>query len=272
MQRNQAHEYEKKIQDLSENVEILQNNLNQITEQKYKILQKLKDTQDSLNQTKEENRKLLDLTKTQKDEIDNLNGKYNNVIIDKRNTNDKNFYTIYSLQKEIQHREDKIESLNSLVKNKEDTVKFYSVNNDFNQRNQEMTLIEIDRLNREKEELLDKVESLEKQLEEYYINRKSESTLMLELEHLKEDNLRLLNLLKNTEDYKDFAYLAEDCSGGVMFVKGKEESKIEGQNTKKRSCSFSGKLQGVKQCKRKEFLETTTSNDENWVQVEVYLM
>ncbi len=54
-----------------------------------------------------------------------------------------------------------------------------------------------------------------------------------------------------------------------MFVNGKEESKLESNNSKKRSCSFSGKLQGVKQCKKKEYLETTTSNDENWVQVEV---
>jgi hypothetical protein len=243
--------------------------LNQVTEQKYKILQKLKETQDSLNQVKEENKKLFSLSKAQKEEIDKLNRINNDMIIDKRNTNEKTSYTIHSLQKELQNREDKIESLSSIVKNKDDTVKFYSVSNDFNQKNQEISLIELDKLKREREELQEKIDSLEKQLEDFYINRKSESALLLEVEHLKEDNLRLLNLLKNTEDYKDFAYLAEDCSGGVMFVKGKEESKLECNNSKKRSCSFSGKLQGVKQCKKKEYLETTTSNDENWVQVEV---
>lgn len=267
--RNQAHEYEKKIQDLSENLEILQSNINQITDQKYKILQKLKDTQDALNKIKEENNKLNILSNTQKEEIDNLNRKYNDLIHEKRAINEKSMHTINTLQKEINTREDKIESLQSLIKNKDEAVRYYSVNQDFNQRSHDVTIFELEKIKLEKEELKEKIDSLERQLEDYYVNRKSESGLLLELEHLKEDNLRLLNLLKSTEEYKNFNYLAEDCSGGIMFVKGKEENKVEADKPRKRACSFSGKVQGVKQCKKKEYLETTTSNDENWVQVEV---
>ncbi len=45
-----------------------------------------------------------------------------------------------------------------------------------------------------------KVRDLEKKLDDMYVNRKSEAGLLLEIEHLKDDNIRLLSMLKSTEE------------------------------------------------------------------------
>ena len=45
--------------------------------------------------------------------------------------------------------------------------------------------MEVEKLIKEKEHFLEKIDSLERQLEDFYINRKSESALLLEVEHLK---------------------------------------------------------------------------------------
>ena len=190
----------------------------------------------------------------------------------KKTGNEKNLNKIETIQRELTQKEDQIISLISQIKSKDETVKYYSINKDHNVRSQGIINTEIDKLKIEKIEFLDKISNLERQLEDFYINRKSESGLLLEIEHLKDDNLRLLGLLKHTEDYKDFAYLGEDNSGGVMFIKGNEEKQgrtaNRPQTSKMQRSSSSSIANGVKQHKSKDF-ETSTQNDENWVPVEV---
>jgi len=36
-----------------------------------------------------------------------------------------------------------------------------------------------------------------------YVNRKSEAGLLLEIEHLKDDNIRMLSMLKTTEEVSE---------------------------------------------------------------------
>jgi len=133
-------------------------------------------------------------------------------------------------------------------------------------REKNIGLMEIEKLKREKEQMSEKIDYLEQQLEEFYINRKSESGLLLEIEHLKKDNVRLLGLLKSTDQYKDFAYLAEDTSGGVMFVKDKETNHKHQPSNK----SFSRKVKDVKNCRQKDFIEYNTENNVNWVPMDAY--
>jgi hypothetical protein len=45
-----------------------------------------------------------------------------------------------------------------------------------------------------------KLGETEKNLDELYLSRKSEGTALLELEHLKADNNRLIRLLKSTKE------------------------------------------------------------------------
>ena len=50
-----------------------------------------------------------------------------------------------------------------------------------------------------------------------FLSKRSEGTLLLEIEHLKADNQRLVGLLKQTEEFKDFSELAE-AAGGIRYI------------------------------------------------------
>lgn len=71
-----------------------------------------------------------------------------------------------------------------------------------------------------------------------YLNRKSEAGMQLEIEHLKNDNGRLLKMLRETEEFKDFSALAGDSTGGVRYIKPAKKT----YSTAKRSRAETDKL------------------------------
>ena len=145
---------------------------------------------------KEENKKLINLIKQQKEELDGFKQLNQQLNLNRKYDNERNQTTISSLQKELLQKEVKIEELQSLIKTKDDGLKFFSINQDYNVKSNRIINMEVEKLIKEKEHFLEEIDSLERQFEDFYINRKSESALLLEVEHLKDDNLRPLNLLK----------------------------------------------------------------------------
>lgn len=55
-------------------------------------------------------------------------------------------------------------------------------------------------------------------MDQFYLNRGAESTYKVEIEQVREDNKRLLKLLKQTKEYKDFSNFVEDSGGQVRNV------------------------------------------------------
>jgi hypothetical protein len=102
----------------------------------------------------------------------------------------------------LEEKDSNLDKLLSQINAKDETIKFFSVNNDFAIKNNNLFKNEIDLAKKEKDELENKIQNLEKQLDEMYVNRKSESAMLLEIEHLKDDNIRLLQMLKTTEEVK----------------------------------------------------------------------
>lgn len=100
----------------------------------------------------------------------------------------------------MEEKDTNVDKLLAQMKAKDETIKFYSVNNDYAIKNNNSYKNEIDQFKKEKEEFENKIKDLEKQLDEMYVSRKSESAMLLEIEHLKDDNIRLLQMLKTTEE------------------------------------------------------------------------
>lgn len=50
------------------------------------------------------------------------------------------------------------------------------------------------------------------------LNRKSEGTALLQAEHYKIDNQRLIKLLASTKEFKNFAEFAADSGEGVRYL------------------------------------------------------
>lgn len=104
------------------------------------------------------------------------------------------------MNKELEEKDTNVDKLLAQMKAKDETIKFYSVNNDYAVKNNNTCKSEIEILKNEKEECESKIHNLERQLDEMYVSRKSESAMLLEIEHLKDDNIRLLQMLKTTEE------------------------------------------------------------------------
>lgn len=54
-------------------------------------------------------------------------------------------------------------------------------------------------------------------IDTFFLNKGAESTYKLEIHQLKEDNQRLIKLLKKTKEYKEFTDYIDD-SGGVRNI------------------------------------------------------
>lgn len=80
MPRAEAHEYEKKMQDLIEKIEILESKLKLTNDQKFKILQKLKETEEENDMLKDQLAKQVNNNHKQMEEIEKLNSKMNDVL------------------------------------------------------------------------------------------------------------------------------------------------------------------------------------------------
>jgi len=211
--RLDAHEYERKIQDFSEKLEIVDNKLRTTTEQKTKILQRLKKSEEENDRLKDQMARQASHNQRMSDEINLLNSRINELVHGNKNINEKCRTKFDVLNRELEEKEDQMEKFLAQLKAKDETIKYYSVNNEQTIRSQNIYKDELDNLKLLNKSLEEKIRSLEKTIDELYVTRKSESTLLLEIEHLKDDNVRLLQMLKTTEEYKDFAYLAENVSG-----------------------------------------------------------
>ena len=158
------------------------------------------------------------------------------------------------------------------MKAKDETIKYYSVNNEQTIRSQNLYKDELEGLAEINKQAEEKIRLLESNIDELYINRKSEASLLLEIEHLKDDNVRLLQLLKSTEEFKDFAYLAENVSGGIKFIKsGDNKFKRSKSGSLNNSVStFTRKNDFTKECERKKIEGEDPFNGDNWVPADAF--
>jgi chromosome segregation ATPase len=256
--RMNAHEYESKIHHLIEQNEILESKLRHTNDNKSKLLNKLKEFEDDNDRYKNQIARQAYQNKTQEDELNRVNSKIHELLNSNKNLNDKCRTKFEVLNKELEDKDNQLIKAISQTKAKDETIKYYSVNNEQIIRYQSDYKEELESVQREKVEKENRIRTLERQIDELYINRKSEAAMSLEIDHLKEDNIRLLQLLKTTSEFKDFAYLAEDVSGGIRYVR----STID-QNIKRPKSSMRIK-------DKMHYEKVTPRNDLNWVPNEAY--
>jgi hypothetical protein len=191
------------------------------------------------------------------EEILKLNTRNSELTTTNKNLNEKCKTKFEILNKELEEKDDEIEKIISQVKSKDETLKYLSVNNEQTIRGQNVLKDDLERTKKALEDSNDKAKNLQRTIDDLYINRKSETAMLLEIEHLKDDNVRLLQMLKTTEEYKDFAYLAETVTGGIKFIKTSDS---------KSKC----KSKCVKGCERKKIERADPFNGENWVPSEAF--
>ncbi len=196
--RMTAHQYEKKINELLETIEILESRLLLLNSQKGYAVTKLKDyeekndnLQKKFDDKTKENQKLEEVKNAKEEEIKDL--KKNNKIFTQRNKE-----KFENLHKDLESKAKTIDKLNEELKDKNQKLRSLSVTHRLNQNERDISNKELEeqkRINKQQNKI---ILDLNKKLDIINIHKKNEGALSIEVENLKEDNIRLLEMLKQS--------------------------------------------------------------------------
>lgn len=218
LNRLSAHQYEKTIQNLIEKIDILESKLKSSNQAKFNIVTLHKQMEEENNclqfekqQQTQENSRLASLSnsyqsqiKTLQEEIASLRDKY------------KTKFEI--VNRELLQKETEVSKLIMELKEKEDKLTYMQVNSAMSLQYSENYKEEFERQKGINKIQLAKISEQEKLINDLYMNKKSEGNLLLENEHLRNDNIRILQMLKTTDEYKNFAFLNQTTPGGIRYV------------------------------------------------------
>ena len=215
----QIYHYEKTIYDLS-----LQNE--SLTSRLEKLLLQLEKSNALIDSHKTEN----GILKSQL-----INQTNNNKILEEKNiSNEKTIYELKSLNekiiqnnkikndslnKEITEKEKQIKILTEQIKAKEESIKYFTINDNLEKKFQLNYKVELEQEKNKNKALQNKINQLNKQIDALYVQNQSESLLMLEIEKLKNDNIRLIQMLKAMKQAEDMESLNTNSSSVIKNIK-----------------------------------------------------
>ena len=128
-------------------------------------------------------------------------------------------------QKEINSREDELAGLRARLHNKAEELKIAEIGMITNHTKALDTFKELESKSSIAENLQKELARVKQELAEVQVTRKSEGKAILEIEHLRADNDRLVKLLKKTKEYKSFSGFAEDNLGSVRYMPASKNKK-----------------------------------------------
>ena len=269
--RMNAHQYEKKINELLEKIDILESRLLLLNSQKGYAVTKLKDyeekndnLQKKYDDKTKENQKLKEVKNANEEEIKDL--KKNNKIFTQRNKE-----KFENLHKDLESKEKTIDKLNNQLRQKNEKLRSLSVNHRLNQSERDISKKELEeqkKINKQQNKI---ISDLQKQVDIVNMHKKNEGALSIEVEHLKEDNIRLLEMLKQSNDpnIKNLAFLDNSSSGGIRFIRPKDNkadlirNPIAGKERRSKS------TQNYKSYRSNKDLNDRKDSN-NWIPLEAY--
>lgn len=98
------------------------------------------------------------------------------------------------------------------------------------------------------------------------MSRKSESTFLVEMEQLKNDKQRILNLLKATKEYQEFSHFVDDSGGNIRYLPN------ENQDVSSKKKRGTGSKQHNYNTKHKQDTLDIENEKNNWIPQETYML
>ena len=267
--RFEAHDYENTIQNLLEKIDKLESKLILTCKDKYDVTSKKNyienENQNLKDELENENNKNIKLT--------NINTEFEKTIqelrLNNKHISDKANFQIQFMNNELNGHKKIINQLNDEIDTKNNTIKNYSVDNKLIQKtsdNYKDILNKQMNINKNQDK---KIRNLEKKVGDYALKKKDESALLLEIELLRKDNIRLLHMLNSTDEYKNFCYLGQTAPGGIKYIKPKEEHKAPVYKPLSKKKERERTLSEYKKYKTNHERKIE-KEDRNWVPLEAY--
>ena len=215
------HEYEKVIQQLLEKIDYLESHLAEIGMDKIKILTSHKkislDNNYLIKQIKSKERKNSELKKKNLEEsqkLESINKKYKDMRLSYDSKLD-------IMNKQLLQKSEDIKGLVDKIKSKDDKIINMKLTNDISYKEIQTQLKELNILKLTNKTQEEKILKLQNELDQLLLEKRCEGNLLLEINHLKNDNKRLVELLSITDKFSDFAFLSESIPGGIRYLSDK---------------------------------------------------
>ena len=218
MKKMTSHQYEKVIKELLEKIEMLESRLVETGMDKIKIVtshQKLREENNFLKRevksTERRNSELNKKNLTSSRKIDSINRHFEDIK--------SSYETKFELLlRELRKKSEDINDLVDKMKVKDNKISDMKVSNDLNYKEIEKQMNELEMLKLLNKSQEQKINILQSELDKLYLEKKCEGNLLMENKHLKDDNVRLVELLSITEEFSDFGYLNQCLPGGIRYI------------------------------------------------------
>ena len=218
VERMTAHQYEKVIKELLEKIEILESRLVETGRDKIKIVtshQKLKEENNILKKEVKSNEKINEelylKNKNTSQKIEDINRHFKDI----KESYENKFELMLN---ELRQKSDDINDLVDKIKVKDNKILDMKISHDLSHKEIERHMNELEMLKLTNKTLEQKINKLENEINKLYVEKKSEGNLLMEIKHLKDDNVRLVELLSLTEEFSNFGYLNQTLPGGIRYI------------------------------------------------------
>lgn len=206
---------ENECMELKETITYLEQELKKSKEQMNTLISKYDQAQDEIHHCHDQIARQAALSHSLNEEIDDLKKQVNDTT--RKTSEDTMHEQMLKYQNDILLKNDEINKLKKKVIEKHDESVSTSITQEQNKVKYDAFQNEISNKNREIERLNKELQEMKEKIDEFTLKSKSEGIVLLEIEHLKEDNMRLVNLLKGTKEYKQFAEFIEDSGGAIRL-------------------------------------------------------
>ena len=208
----QIYYYEKNNHDLSNTIIDLNTKIEKLLLQQEKSKAIIDSHQTEIKILKEQLLNQTNNNQNLSDEIAN-----NELMIDElRDLNKKlintNKIKLDTLNNELNEKETVINDISKKIKEKDEIIKYYTVNNSLSQKYINNFKTELNNEKIKNKNLEQKIAQLNSQIDNLYIQNQSEGSLLLQIEQLKDDNIRLIQMLKSMKQAENIESLYSDNS------------------------------------------------------------
>ncbi len=208
----QIYYYEKNNHDLSNTIIDLNTKIEKLLLQQEKSKAIIDSHQTEIKILKEQLLNQTNNNQNLSDEIAN-----NELMIDElKDLNKKlintNKIKLDTLNNELNEKETIINDISKKIKEKDEIIKYYTVNNSLSQKYINNFKTELNNEKIKNKNLEQKIAQLNSQIDNLYIQNQSEGSLLLQIEQLKDDNIRLIQMLKSMKQAENIESLYSDNS------------------------------------------------------------
>lgn len=213
------------VRNLREKLLISETRLAKLQEFNSSLFKKLTNAEAELKKSQEELSKRDYINQIRSLELDDMNQKMSSISLTNQAELEKLKQGYENLRREVFEKQYEIQKYESILREKDEKIKELS-------HGPEYEMSEMGNLYLENKILREKIVETEKSIDDLYFLKKNDSAILLEIEKLKEDVKRLVQLLRSTEEYKEFAENANLMNDDIRFLKGVHKEKGTNKNFK----------------------------------------